>query len=243
MRDRRTIALVLLAAGVVAFFTWRDRRREAARYPGHVVVSARAGTAALVPYSRPIDSTPATVIVSIDAVCLWEPKVLPQGIEVVWTGVWFSGRSASGGLLLWVPRSASGTVEFTVQARAEGHSLYGGAANLQAGTCRVTLEVEATAAPESAPDLAGDWSESPPPGGQPMSWHFDPGGHRLTETDRGGEVRVRHFRLLPSGRGPWFIVETDAPRPRAYEVRVGPEALEVGDPGSDAPFAVLRPAG
>lgn len=216
------IAFAVAASAMILVEVVASARKEARLYPETVTLSALAGTALVVPYQRRITDSDFRVQSVIEATPLIEP-MLPDDVRVLYRQFSFFTDSATGNLLLWIPKNQSEPFEFTVRAIAEGRRVGGSAAMLGAENMLAQVNVEGQADTADFPAVSGAWFNAK------YRWEFDsPRQGYLSLTSGSDPTQQFSYNLYPSRDGQWLIVLTAPDSQRAYRLGIAGDSLSFG---------------
>lgn len=229
----RTLNGLLALAGVSIALSGCTGRT----YDSAVIVDARPGTVALVPYDQPVDGKPPTVFGWLDAYPTTEPARLPEGAQVLHDSMnLHSSGDVSGHLLIHVPEQATGEIEFLLSAWSRGEGISTRAASRYTSReVPVTIHIAGSSVDVREPSLEGQWRSDN------GTWTFarDDVPMLHIQTNDGDEQWLR-YRLYPESDGRWYLISMSHTN-AAFWIQVDDSRLSVDWPGTDFnPFSTYE---
>lgn len=205
--------------------------------PGKIEKTVRPGSTAVFEFkAKPTDKS-IRAQSYIEAHAIVDPDPLPQGAVLLHTDLLLHNSGVvSGDVLLFVPETAIGDLEFNVSASGDGRSASGGNVFFKTSQKLFQLSVEGPPVKVVAPILQGNWKS------ETLTWSFsDQPSHSVAVSHASGDRSVFQYELYPDGAGRWFLIDARIGG-QAYWIEMDSEAgaLFVSWPGTEfAPFAEL----
>ncbi|MFN3231976.1 MAG: hypothetical protein ACE363_07415 [Alphaproteobacteria bacterium] len=206
--------------------------------PEPVKISARPGTAVVIPVDAPVRGKPVEAMGYIPAFPRLDPAPLPQNVRLLrhTLGLLGNGRVV-GSVLIEVPSTAQGEITFTISATGNGSAMGGRSVFFSAQDTPATITVEGAPVTEDAPDLSGDWQADKD------IWSFYPAPSRMLEIRYAtGEKKTVRYLALPGADGRWFLIDTNIEGNTYWiDIDASTGTIQVAHPGGDYdPYVMLK---